>query len=216
MKRCPVALVAILISAALIAVVACVPATSSPAPTSAPTVQPNTGKLNLTAFAYYPPKNTPKFVLTVKSIEAQLWTSRAKQTEWVTLAISPLAFDLAIAGTQHSLAIGNLPPGDYVETRVILEKLLVSVDGQDVEIPLPNSTYYLGTPFGIVTGEETVVTINFDVQNFQPTRRGSIVQFQPYANPPFPAVLLTTRDPAEWPYKTPWWHRTPSPRLAQS
>lgn len=196
------ALMTPLIAVALMATSSCTP-TATPAPTATP----NTGRLILTAFAYSPPKNTPKLVVSVKSVEAQFWTSDAREAKWVKLVDSPPAFDLALAGTQHTLAMAGLTPGGYVETKVILEKLLVSVDGRDTEIALPGSTYYLGTPFGIVTGEETVVTLSFDVQLFEPVRRGSIVRFQPYSSPPFSAVLLTTREPAEWPYKTPWWHR---------
>lgn len=209
--------VALLIMLALLALASCTTTTSTSTPTSTPTMTPTsqptrapttvptlrpteterpgtpaiTGKVEIRV-TDAPPQGVTKVMVTAKGIQAHL--SGTAEDSWITLLSNPPPFDLvAISGVEQVLGSNNIPVGDYTQVRVDIDKIVVTLQGKDVTADVPSDRVRLVTPFSIVQGQTTAITLDFDADKSVVVTGSDKVQFKPVVK------LIVNRPPAQTP-----------------
>ena len=86
-------------------------------------------------------------------------------TGWITVLDEEVSFDLLqVAGVEGILGTAELEPGKYVQTRMHVSSVVVTLDGEETEARVPSEIIRIVRPITIVAGETTIATFDFDAQ----------------------------------------------------
>ncbi|MBI4328280.1 MAG: DUF4382 domain-containing protein [Chloroflexi bacterium] len=163
-------------------------ATPTVAPTPAPAVKTGTLELRVTDA---PPEGVTKVVVTAGKIEAQRSGSEG-ETGWVTIVESPPTFDLvSVEGFEEVLGSNPLPEGSYGQVRLSINKVVVTVKGEDKEAEVPSDKLRVIGTIQVAANKTTAVTLDFDADQ-SVVLAGPRVQFKP-------VVKLLVEAPADKP-----------------
>lgn len=100
-------------------------------------------------------------VVTASKIETH--ATGAAEDAWETVVEGPIEFDLLqVVGREESLGLSELEPGTYTQTRIHVDSVLITENGEEKEAQVPSEIIRLVRPLEIVAGETTIVTFDFD------------------------------------------------------
>jgi hypothetical protein len=98
---------------------------------------------------------------------------------WIAIVERETSFDLLkVAGIEEILGTAELEPGKYVQTRVHVGSVMVTLNGTEVEATVPSGIIRLVRPIEIEAGATTIATLDFDAQK-SVIVAGPRVQFKP-------------------------------------
>ena len=103
-------------------------------------------------------------VVTVSRVEVNR-TGGDVQRGWVTVVREEHSFDLLkVAGIEETLGSAELQAGKYVQTRLHISRVVVTVNGREIEVKVPSDAIRIVGPVPVVTGETTIATLDFDAR----------------------------------------------------
>ena len=110
-----------------------------------------------------PPQQTVTGILvTVGGIEVNIQSGDVGGG-WVQVTEGPSTFDLTeIMGVEALLGATELPAGLYGQVRLQVERVVVTVEGVDVEARVPSGRLRIVGGFEAAPGETTILTLDFD------------------------------------------------------
>ena len=84
---------------------------------------------------------------------------------WYTVVNKSQTFDLiALQNVTEFFGSVNLRAGCYTQIRLVVEKVVLTIDGVEYNCKIPSNTIKLITPFNISANKKTNLTMDFDVQ----------------------------------------------------
>lgn len=109
-----------------------------------------------------PPEGVSKILITANSVKVKRGTGD-EEAGWVTVIGEPRTFDLvAVSGVEQILGDAKLDPGQYNQVRMEVEKVVVTLDNEDVTARVPSDVLRIVGRFTVVAGETTILTLDFD------------------------------------------------------
>ena len=99
---------------------------------------------------------------------------------WVTVVDEEVSFDLLeVTGIEMTLGSAELEPGVYLQIRMHVVSVEVTVDGKDLDAEVPSGIIRVVRPMAIVAGETTVAAFDFDAQKSVVVTGSDRVLFKP-------------------------------------
>ena len=183
-------LLIVLAVAALLALAACGPTTTSvpptpetPAPTATPTPtptpepEPEIGTVEVRA-TDAPADGVSKIMVSVSSIEVH--RAGADDTTWQTVVTETKTFDLVeIEGAEILLGTEEIAAGTYTQIRLNVDEVTVTLDGEEVEATLPGEKLKVVRNWEVKADDVTVLTLDFDANSFVVVTGQGRVQVKP-------------------------------------
>jgi hypothetical protein len=84
---------------------------------------------------------------------------------WYTVVNKSQTFDLiALQNATKFFGSVKLSAGGYTQIRLVVEKVVLTVDGIEYDCKIPSNTIKLISPFNISANKKTNLTMDFDVQ----------------------------------------------------
>ncbi|MFC2003319.1 DUF4382 domain-containing protein [Chloroflexota bacterium] len=194
--------VIVILSMLALLMVAC--AQPAPAPTPAPVPIPiptptTTGTLEMRA-TDAPPTGISSIMVTTDNIEVH--KAEATEDTWITVVDEEKTFDLVeIQGAEVFLGQKEIATGKYTQIRLDVIKVMVTVDGKELDATLPSDKLKVIRPWEIIENEKTILTLDFEADKFVVITGKDRAQVKP--------VLKLEVTKGERPLKTP----APTPAL---
>ena len=152
--------------------VAAVPLT----PTSAE--PPSTGVLEVTV-TDQPARDIDAILVTTDRVEVNRRQEDGTQ-DWVTVVDEEVSFDLLqVAGIEMTLGSAEMEPGVYLQIRMHVVSVKVTVDGREVEAKVPSGIIRVVRPMTVVAGEVTIAAFDFDARKSVVVTGADRVLFKP-------------------------------------
>jgi len=131
-------------------------------PTATPIAPSQPAILEIRATDDPPPKEVTKILVTVNNVEVNMAMGDVG-SGWITVISTPQTFDLLeIVGIEEILGTAELTPGQYNQVRLDVEEVVVTLEGTEVTGKLPSGKLRIVGGFTAVSGETTVLTLDFD------------------------------------------------------
>jgi hypothetical protein len=147
-----------------------------------------------------PDENISAINVTTKLIEVNVRdTEPDNESDWQALLDVEKSFDLiAVARVEEILGETEIPAATYNQIRMHVKSVVVTLNGKDIEAIVPSGIIKIVRPFEIKTGEETIVTFDFDAEKSVVVTGSDTIIFQPTVkllvregNEPFRAETTT-------------------------
>lgn len=103
-------------------------------------------------------------ILTVSQIRISSVSSDSDSDKVGTILMEgPVTFDLVtVKGIEEILGSQSLPEAEYRQLRMVVDKCMVTLNGEQIEATVPSGVLKVVHPFQITKGKTTVVTLDFD------------------------------------------------------
>jgi len=111
--------------------------------------------------------NISKALVTISSVEIHLAAGGNNSTaEWVTVINESKQFDLILLeNVTDILAIHELEVGIYTQIRLHISEALVTIDDVQYNLEIPSKTIKLVNQFIIEPNDDTILILDFDIQD---------------------------------------------------
>jgi hypothetical protein len=153
------------------------PAPEPEKPAPAPAPEPETGTIQVRA-TDAPAKGVTKILVSVSGIEVH--QADADDFTWQTLVGESNTFDLVeIEGAEVLLGTEEIQAGTYTQIRLDVDKVLVTLDGEEVEARLPGGKLKVVRSWEVKPDDVTVLTLDFDAGSFVIVTGQGDVQVKP-------------------------------------
>lgn len=128
--------------------------------------QPGTGQLVLNITDAPGDLNITHVNITISQVKVHRNAAANNTTAgWYTVVNKSQTFDLiALQNITEFFGKVNLSTGEYTQIRLVIEKVVLTVDGVKYDCKIPSNTIKLITPFNISANKKTNLTMDFDVQ----------------------------------------------------
>jgi hypothetical protein len=129
-------------------------------------LQPVSGQLVLNITDYPGDLNITHANITISQVKVHRNTAANNTTAgWYTVVNKSQTFDLIVLqNVTEFFGSVNLSAGGYTQIRLVVEKVVLTVDGIEYNCKIPSNTIKLITPFNISANKKTNLTMDFDVQ----------------------------------------------------
>jgi len=129
-------------------------------------LQPVTGQLVLNITDAPGDLNITHANITISQVKVHRNAAANNTTAgWYTVVNKSQTFDLiALQNITEFFGSVNLNAGLYNQIRLVVEKVVLTIDGAEYDCKIPSNTIKLITPFNISANKKTNLTMDFDVQ----------------------------------------------------
>ena len=141
--------------------------TPSPAPTlvsiPTPTVI-NTGIVEIRV-TDAPPEYISNIMVTLTNIEVH--KADSDENSWISVVDGEKTFDLVvIQGAEEFLGQKEIEAGQYTQIRLDVTKVVVTLDGEEIDAKLPSGKIEVVRPWVIEPDSKTILTLDFEANKF--------------------------------------------------